>query len=525
MKLKVLAVLLSMAMLTLSLAGCSDEREEVASNGSNAQSVSEQKEKQEPDNNSEEIVELIWHYPTAGEFGPGFKAVENALNEMLEKDIGVHVTFEPCNLSESHHDAALAISSGEQIDIVSSAYNVIGDAVEDGIIIPLDDLLQTDGIGIVNTVNPGAIAATGYGGKVYGVPSGGPVYNGFGYIIRKDMCDKYDITIDPDKLYTMDELEDIFAIVKAGEGEGFYCMVSQFNSDVPFKGAYIELDAVGGSTAAGVLMLNRSFEDLTVYNLYETEEYKDYVYTMYDWANKGYIAPDAAIATETVEELLKTGNYLGHCFWTRPDTIANIEGATGYEYEVIKMIDNYIPYNCETYCSWNISTSCEYPEKAMQALNYLYENKEAAWLVQFGIEGESYEVVEQTEAGTKIRYLADISSLPYYQNYGLWGFDLDWPTVEPGEMGISEEIKTVQEALPENRYSPAIGYSFNASNVSAEKAAVTTVIDQYMPSINAGALNPDDAYPEFLDALKDAGIDKVIAENQKQLEEWALNNK
>lgn len=57
---------------------------------------------------SEEIVELVWHYPTAGEFGQGFKDVEAALNEMLEKDIGVHVTFEPCVLGKSHQDAALA---------------------------------------------------------------------------------------------------------------------------------------------------------------------------------------------------------------------------------------------------------------------------------------------------------------------------------------------------------------------------------------------------------------------------------
>lgn len=271
-------------------------------------------------------------------------------------------------------------------------------------------------------------------------------------------------------------------------------------------------------------MLNRSFEDTTLYNLYETEEYKDYVYRMYDWAKAGYIAPDAALATETVEELLKTGKYLGHCFWTRPDQIASIESATGYEYEVIKMIDNYVPYNAETNVSWNITTSCEHPEKAMQAINYLYENKEAAWLMQFGIEGRSYEIVENTENGIKIRYLSDISSLPYYQNYGIWGFSLDWPTVEPGEIGVNEEIKETQQNLPAERYSRAIGYSFNRSSVSAECAAVDTVIEQYMPSINAGSLNPDEVYPEFIQALKDAGIDKIIAENQKQYDEWLRQN-
>ena len=77
--------------------------------------------------------------------------------------------------------------------------------------------------------------------------------------------------------------------------------------------------------------------------------------------------------------------------------------------------------------------------------------------------------------------------------------------------------------IPEGRKSPALGYSFKAESVSSEVAAVETVMEQYCYSFNAGALDPDKALPEFIDALKAAGIDKVIAENQRQLDEWAAN--
>lgn len=38
-------------------------------------------------------------------------------------------------------------------------------------------------------------------------------------------------------------------------------------------------------------------------------------------------------------------------------------------------------------------------------------------------------------------------------------------------------------------------------------------------------LDPSKALPEFIEALKVAGIDAIIEENQRQLDEWAESNK
>ena len=75
--------------------------------------------------------------------------------------------------------------------------------------------------------------------------------------------------------------------------------------------------------------------------------------------------------------------------------------------------------------------------------------------------------------------------------------------------------------MPEDRKSPAFGYYFDQEPVTSEVAAVNTVIEQYTPSLNCGAINPEEALPEFIEALKAAGMDKIIAEQQKQLDEWA----
>ena len=40
---------------------------------------------------NDEMVDLIMQWPSFGYMPSGFEDVENALNEMLEKDIGVHI--------------------------------------------------------------------------------------------------------------------------------------------------------------------------------------------------------------------------------------------------------------------------------------------------------------------------------------------------------------------------------------------------------------------------------------------------
>ena len=72
--------------------------------------------------------------------------------------------------------------------------------------------------------------------------------------------------------------------------------------------------------------------------------------------------------------------------------------------------------------------------------------------------------------------------------------------------------------------SRAMGFSFDNSSVSSEIAAIYAVVDEYRAGLIGGALDLDENYPRFIQKLKDAGIDAVIAEKQKQLDAWAQEN-
>ncbi len=521
MKKKVVALLVCSAMVLSLFSGCSKPATKTE-DGAKVETGDDGKEAGKTETGTDgEVVEIFWQYPAISEVTEGFYRMEDALNEMMERDIGVHVTFVPTDLMTSQQDATLMISSGEQLDVSLTAFTSVGNLVEDGLILPLDEYMAEHG----KNIDPNWISGNYYDGKLYSLPSCvNKQYQTYGYNMKKKYVDKYGFEQDDKKIYTMKELEDMFAIVKAGEGDNFYMTAPWNNTYEPLNYSYQEYDMLSGSFSAGVLMLNRSFEDLTVYNYFETEEYKKYCEMMYDWAQKGYIAPDAAVDTDYSNRAMED-NYLGSFAYCEPESsLLSTNSSWGQEVVQFRTVDGFIRLNGGSIVNWNVPITSANPGKAVEAIAYVLTNNAAGTLIQYGFEGEEYEVVEDNGEYQVIKYLADdITQLPYSNVYGLWGNRLTLPAVYPADIDMSKKWLEFEKAIPKERYSPAMGYSFKASSVSSEIAAVEAVMAQYCYSFNAGALDPDKALPEFIAALKSAGIDKVIAENQRQLDAWSAS--
>ncbi|CAK4869413.1 unnamed protein product [Aphanomyces euteiches] len=68
--------------------------------------------------------------------------------------------------------------------------------------------------------------------------------------------------------------------------------------------------------------------------------------------------------------------------------------------------------------------------------------------------------------------------------------------------------------------SPLIGFVFDAEQVKSELAQTESVLKEYVLGFLSGTLNPKDKLAEFLTKLNKAGAEKVIAEKQRQIDEW-----
>ncbi|MDR3146429.1 MAG: DUF3502 domain-containing protein [Treponema sp.] len=68
--------------------------------------------------------------------------------------------------------------------------------------------------------------------------------------------------------------------------------------------------------------------------------------------------------------------------------------------------------------------------------------------------------------------------------------------------------------------SPALGFAFDSVPVQTELASVSAVVKEYELSLSTGAVDPARVLPEFLDKLRGAGSERIIAEVQRQLDAW-----
>jgi putative aldouronate transport system substrate-binding protein len=173
-----------------------------------------------------------------------------------------------------------------------------------------------------------------------------------------------------------------------------------------------------------------------------------------------------------------------------------------------------------------IAHYCKNPDKAAKFINLLYTDKFVWDCLIFGAEGQDY---EWNEDHTKIRYPEglDFNSVPYNCMYSCGmignGFDffLEYESGnETGSNGEYGKILFEQAGVP-----PLYGFIPNNENVMNETTAVSNVVEQYVNVLTYGDVNPDEKYPEFLAALKDAGIDKIVADYQAQADEWVKLNK
>ena len=110
------------------------------------------------------------------------------------------------------------------------------------------------------------------------------------------------------------------------------------------------------------------------------------------------------------------------------------------------------------------------------------------------------------------------SSNRYDSYFSIYGDSAETWLISPASRTEKSEMKKFsEEAQPVMTF----GYSFDPSPVSGEVLAVTEVISNYRPVLECGlADDVDAALDEFNRQLDEAGIDRIIEENQRQLDEW-----
>lgn len=439
--------------------------------------------------------------------------VENAINEYIEPLIhaNIHLTYIP--YSQWENQMNLNVASGEQVDLMCTVREISG-YYKNGALLALDDYLDAYGQGIRQYVDQVFIDSCTFGGEIYGIPTLRDMAKQQVFEYSVAVAEKYGLEMK--ETMTFDELEEQFMKMKE-QAPNTPCLLLT-NGKRTFD-SWCGWDAVGDNY--GVIMLGQDNTQLV--NLFESEEYYNLIKRMEKWFNAGIINQEAPTADIQWADIIPTGNILGRFARSKPGYEQQETVRYGVELKTCKLGDPILDSAQVQFMAWAVPVTSAYPEKAVALLNLFYSDPVVINLMSYGIEGKHY-VIKDAENGI-IGYPEGIttatSGYAPGMNYGV-GNELIGYVWEGNEADIWQQLANFNNSAAA---STALGFAFDNSRVVNEISACNNVLAKYAVSIEIGCVDVDAELPKFQQELKDAGIEKIIAEKQRQIDAWYEANK
>jgi len=255
--------------------------------------------------------------------------------------------------------------------------------------------------------------------------------------------------------------------------------------------------------------------------VFMTDEYREYA-KLRNQMVKDNIIPFDSSTFDTEKVLYKAGEFL---FDTSLGTLFINEEANMPSFMTRLYRAKDAMLNTSGYQSgYAVSADCEYPERAVEVIELINTDPYLATLMRFGPENVGWTdtdndgVIEPGPAN-------DVAASDRY--YWYWyGWNLGGLTVSKVPSGYPANFAELMNEFNESAYlSTIMGFTFDATPVENEIAACNNVIAEYNPTITSGQNdNVDELVDEFIQKLKDNGMEKIVDEMNAQIDAWRAAN-
>lgn len=466
-----------------------------------------------------DVERIVMTYQTLGTSKlKDLDQVVAAINEISVAEIGVAVEMRVVDATDAFSEYPLWLSNREPIDLMVLNYQDIMPYISRGMLWPLDELLKQYAPYITQVMGAEGIRLTEgaiVDGRSYGVvPISEESANGGGLWIPLRYLEEVDFPFEEKHIYSMEELSELFQLLKERYPDKYPLgQVTSGNTYSTISYYQNGLDALGGDPFTGVLLEE---EGDKVENLFALAEYENFLGYLRQWYLKGYIYPDAAITDASLEEFISSGLVMSYPLASMPGM--GMEREFGEKVVCLRttpVTKGGMQYSRAGF--WVIPMTSRNPEAAMKFLNFMCEDVRIANLIQWGIEVKHY-VVTDSENGI-IDFPEDVNyaTVGYYNPLGLYG-DRRKIYVQ-GTASYREEMLVYTEEAEENKVRFG-GFSYSTTQIEKELDKVSEVIAKYVPVLESGSVDLEKYYPEFLEELERAGLNEIIEDKQRQLDEF-----
>ena len=156
-------------------------------------------------------------------------------------------------------------------------------------------------------------------------------------------------------------------------------------------------------------------------------------------------------------------------------------------------------------------------EKAMELWEMMYTNAEISNLFVNGVEGINWVYSDDSKTFITTPEGVD-SNATGYTSYGwAWPNQQITPVWEGDDADLWDQLREFNNG---GTLSPAFGFTWDSSSMTNQITACNNVVSQYDAALRWGNLNPDETLDQFNAELEAAGINEIIEEKQRQLDEY-----
>lgn len=502
-------------LLALLFAGCG-QTQQVPSNDKAGTQPSEETYAVKPDT-SEELKLRMY---LLGDKSKDFDLVYGELNKLLKEDINATLDVSFMGWDDYMQKYPLAFASGDDFDLIFTAnwchYN--SQATKGGFTEITREMLQQFAPMTAVSMYEEAWEQAKVNGKVYMLPMNYKELNAYVYMVRGDLMDKYGIT----GIRNRDDFEEYLDAVARNDKQ---FIPLDTGSDMDFDTIFrFEMLAPKNLDYVEPQQLNHFFDlssqdSAKIVNVIESPEFMEYAKKMKAWKDKGYWSKSALVNKVTARESFTKGK--------SASAIVNLSTANGTYSSVAA---EHPEWDVRAYDGMNsggiaikpyiqngmgINANSRYFERALMFLDIVRNDESYADLVTYGVEGIHYEKMDNG----KVRPLTNTANYPIDNNCN-WGWrdDRFFKQMEGG----LPNYDGIRSGWEKAAYTHPVQYfAFDDTVVKDEVAAVTSLWKtDYKVVILGFTENPEEDAKKLIQKYQNAGNNKVIEEQQRQIDEY-----
>lgn len=453
----------------------------------------------------------------------------------LEKRTNVHLEFQIPAVGQEVTNYNLMIASGDLCDIIHNANGTyaypdgLDAAVADGYFLDLTDLIaqyapnyqatrtRDDFLTKASTTDGGILAA------MYQIPTReqGPF---LGYYVRKDWLEQCNL----DLPVTYADWEEMLVAFK-----------EQCGATAPLSLGPNGYDSYNNALSSGydVSYTFYQVDNVVKYGPIE-DSWKEYLTMMNGWYNKGLIDPDYMSGTSIlVDTSMVTSNKTGAfpslytlvAMYEAMDTdqpdcdIYPVPAPVKNEGDTAKIRAN----NFAIGGYYTVSADCEYPEIAVEWIDYLF-SEEGALLCNYGFEGDTFEY----DANGTPQFTEKVTASPEGYSFAQ---AMAYYTMPPSSVCLQDWTRELASVPAKDLVSYDVwaecttdhtiptGVSMTAEeNTEYAKimSDITSLVEEKTNLFITGQLSLDTDYDAFIDQIKALNIDRAIELQQAALDRF-----